>query len=510
MKNQKIPEQNKKDEDSKLKQDSELPNDNTEKKDIITKKNFFLNIIYSSPYSIYISPLLTLFSITILGNINFTIQMTSQYLINLSGTNFFQYEISKKAISLILLSQCFYTFSKSVGYTLISNEFYKIKIKKLLLITIFISMGCNFFLFSVTTYSFFIKLLYVIYSLSSGLVYVPLLKQNWIYFPSNKGLTSGSYNCFEFINIIFLFPCFDPSKNYFEIKIINIFFSFLLISLFLYINDKDQFFFEGGKSYSEYNQKKEEEEKLNENKMEQFEVEVDIPQSNILQKAKKFLFDLISKRFILLFFTYLLLLESIYIISLSYSSYATKYNLLMFSSKVNLYTFFILYCISSLVFGILYDFKKSIRTLLSVIIFLSIISILLFIPSLYFSKFFLWLICVINAISLSGIKTLFYTLVNREFLVNENNFYLLSLFIFSEIGVYLITPFVLNSMSKNIYGYILTYFIIILMLLSAFYIIRMKLYQVMVEIDESNENSKEAKGKRELKKQDEFPPLATS
>ena len=176
------------------------------------------------------------------------------------------------------------------------------------------------------------------------------------------------------------------------------------------------------------------------------------------------IYDLSSKRFILLIITYLLLLFSNYIISLIYLPFSIIFNLKMFfNSSIHLTIYITIYCLSSLFF----------------FFFLSALSILLFFPTKYFS-YIIDLLSILNAVSLSGIKTIMYPLVYREFFNNEGNYYLISIFILSEILVYMLTPIILKYFVFELTDFIMIFITCMAMLFGGLFIMVRKLIILQV------------------------------
>jgi len=196
---------------------------------------------------------------------------------------------------------------------------------------------------------------------------------------------------------------------------------------------------------NEKENKEENKEEKKEEKIEQFETDNKEEENSVENNERFNIFiqnlyaDITSYRFILLIITYFLLLFSNYILSLIYLPFGIIFDLRMFFDSSNQLIFYIIiYFMSSIFFGISFDLKM-VRTLVIRLILLSIVTIILFFPTKYFS-YFLDVLSLLNAICLSGIKSIIYPLVYREFFNNEENYYLISIFLLVEIVIYIITP----------------------------------------------------------------------
>ena len=219
--------------------------------------------------------------------------------------------------------------------------------------------------------------------------------------------------------------------------------------------------------------------------------------------------DITSQRFILLIITYFLLLFSNYILSLIYLPFSIIFELRMFLDSSNqLIIYIIIYFISSIFFGISFDLRM-VRTLVVRLIFLTAITIILFFPTKYFS-YFLDILSLLNSLCLSGIKAIIYPLVYREFFNNEENYYLISIFLLVEIIVYMITPFILKFIIFDIADFIMIFITCIGMLFGGYYIMTKKLFPlIIIDINENFDiNTNKGKGLKQLHLQDELPPLS--
>ena len=180
---------------------------------------------------------------------------------------------------------------------------------------------------------------------------------------------------------------------------------------------------------------------------------------------------------------------------------------MFFSSSIHLTIYITIYCLSSLFFGISFDLKN-VRYIIIRLISLSVLSILLFFPTKYFS-YIIDLLSILNAVSLSGIKTIMYPLVYREFFNNEGNYYLISIFIFSEILVYTLTPILLKYFVSELTDFIMIFITCLAMLFGGFFIMFKKLFPIIIDSNDNYDiSTKRGQGLKQLSLQDELPPLS--
>ena len=507
---------------------------------------------------LYIPLIFSSFIYMVLNEINFLIQIDPDYLlklnINAENTNQISNKIninksSKKFIMIILLIN---KLSKSLGHLITNTKLLKKRIDILLLFSIIISLLCNLFLFFKNTTNDVIFIIHIFFAFSSGLFFLPLLKINWTFLPFNEGLVSGAFNSFEYFSIIFL----SLINKILELKyllIINSIFYIIIFIMTLYLKYKIKGFFSGKSSYLYFSLeqknektdpelvdnliKTEEEENNTKNKnkskknkitnsenkddenenekIEQFDTDKEEDEESIKDKEEyKTIFiqnlisDLSSQRFILLIVTYFLLLFSNYIISLIYLPFTMIFNLkMLLNSSIHLTLYVTIYCLSSLFLGILFDLKN-VRYLIVRLITLSIISILLFFPTKYIS-YFIDLLSIINAVCLSGIKTIMYPLVYREFFNNEGNYYLISIFIFCEILIYTLTPFLLKYFAFELTDFIMIFINCTAMLFGGLYIMVNKLFPIIIDTNDNYDiHTKRGQGLKQLSLQDELPALS--
>ena len=419
--------------------------------------------------------------------------------------------------------------SKSIGHLILNTKLFKKKIDKLLLISNIFACLNNllFFLRNLGTKTIFC--LHIFNAFTSGLFFITLLRLNWSFLPLNEGLACGIITGFEYFSIIYLalFYKFLKFKYLFMINLIFNIFSFFAI---FFIKYKFKGFYIGKSSDLDFNleqnnknleenlikiedeNKNEESEK--EEKIEQFDTDKE-EESNDDNNEKFSMFiqnlysDITSQRFILLIITYFLILFSNYILSLIYLPFGIIFELRMFFDSSNqLIIYILIYFISSIFFGVSFDLRM-VRTLVVRLIFLTVVTILLFFPTKYFS-YCLDILSLLNALCLSGIKAIIYPLVYREFFNNEENYYLISIFLLVEIVVYMITPFILKYIIYEIADFIMIFITCIGMLFGGYYIMTKKLFPLII-ID-SNENfditTNKGEGLKQLHLQDELPPLS--
>lgn len=515
-------------------------NDNNEKK---TKQ---------SQIDIYIPLILTAFIYMVINAANFMIQIDPDYLIKLN-INMENTNLNSNKIKLLKVSKYFIMtilivnmLSKSLGYIITNIKIFQKKINYILLFFIVISISCNVFLFFNKTTIKILFIIHIFLSFSSGLFFVPFIRINWSFLPFNEGLVSGAFNGFELFSIFFL----SIINRFLELKylfLINSFFYVVIFIMTIYLNHKYRGFFYGKISYlyfsleqknektdpnlvenlikaeeDENNKKiKKSELKSSENsktdeKMEQFDVDEEDGENNkenendenkkiVLQNL---LSDITSNRFILLLVSYLFLLLSNYIVSLIYLPFSVIFNLkMLLNSSIHLTIYVLIYSLSSLFFGISFDLKN-IRYLIVRLILISSFSIILFFPTKYHS-YFLDLLSIINAVSLSGIKTIIYPLVYREFFNTEGNYYLISIFLFAEIIIYFLTPYLLQYFAFELTDFVIIFMTCMAMLLGGFFIMAKKLFPIITDTNDSYDiNTKQGQGLKQLSLQDELPPLS--
>ena len=490
----------------------------------------------------YIPLILSGFSYMCNNTLNCMIQIEPDYLLklnnNLENTKLDKNKTSinntsKKLIMWILFINI---LSKSSGHLILNTKILRKKIDLLLLITNGIAFFSNLLFYFGKIETDIIFILHIFNAFSSGLFFVTFLRLNWSFLPLNEGLVSGIFTSFEYFSIVHLALFYKVIEFKYLFIINDIYIVLSFISIF-FIKYKFKGFYLGKSSDLEYNSEQkeknidksleenlikiEEDEKKNEiknqkeEKIEQFETDNKEEENNIENNERFSLFlqnlyaDITSYRFILLIITYFLLLFSNYILSLIYLPFGIIFDLRMFFDSSNQLIFYILiYFISSIFFGISFDLKM-VRTLVIRLIFLSILTIILFFPTKYFS-YFLDVLSLLNALCLAGIKSIIYPLVYREFFNNEENYYLISIFLSVEIIIYMFTPLLLKLFIFDIADFIMIFITCIGMLFGGYYIMTKKLFPLIIIDTNGNYdlNTKKGQGLKQLHLQDELPPLS--
>ena len=516
-----------------------------EKKEELNEIEHKIKLKQSQLY-FYIPLILSGFCYMCHNSLNLMIQLEPDYLIkvnkNLENTKLDKNKtrinnLSQKLIMWILFINI---LAKSLGHLILNTKILKKKIDTLLIISNSIAFLINLLLFFRKIGTKLIFCLHIFNAFSSGLFFVTLLRLNWSFLPLNEGLTCGIFTSFEYFSIVYL-ALFYKILEFKFLFMINFICNLLSLIAIAIIKYKFKGFYLGKSSDFDYNieQKEknidnslkenlikiEEDESKNEiknekeekeEKIEQFETDTKEEESISTENNEKFSMliqnlyaDITSYRFILLIITYFLLLFSNYILSLIYLPFGIIFDLRMFFDSSNqLIIYIIIYFLSSIFFGITFDLKM-VRTLVIRLIFLSTLTILLFFPTKYFS-YFLDILSLLNALCLSGIKTIIYPLVYREFFNNEENYYLISIFLLVEIIVYMITPFILEILIFDIADFIMIFITCIGMLFGGYYIMTKKLFPlIIIDINENYDiNTKKGQGLKQLHMQDELPPLS--
>lgn len=497
---------------------------------------------------IYIPLLLSAFIYMVLNTSNFIIQIEPDYLLKLNingdntNLNSDKIKLNKSSKNFILTILLINMFSKAFGYTITNIKIFKKKIDFILLFFIGISVFCNIFLYINKTTNKIIFIIHIFLAFNSGLFFVPLLKINWFFLPFNEGLVSGAFHSFEYFSIIFL-SLINKFLGLKYLFLINSIFYIIIFFMIFYLNYKYIGFFNGKSSYlyfslEQKNEKtdpnlvenlikaeedvkntlnkkelKNSENIDNDPKIEQFDTDKEEESSkenddNKILFFRNLLSDLSSKRFMLLIMSYLFLLLSNYIISLIYLPFSIIFNMkMLLSSSIHLTIYILIYSFSSLFFGITFDLKN-IRYLIVRLTLLSVLTIILFFPTKYIS-YFLDLLSILNAVCLSGIKTIIYPLVYREFFNNEGNFYLISIFQLAEIVIYFFTPIFLKYFAFELADFIMIFITCLAMLLGGFIIMAKKLFPIIIDTNENYDiNTKRGQGLKQLSLQDELPPLS--
>ncbi len=529
--------------------ENEIKEEKKEKNDDEIKINEMDNKVIKSKQSklyFYIPLILSGFSYMCHNSLNYMIQIEPNYLIklnnNLENTKLDKNKtiINNTSKALIIWILFINILSKSLGYLILNTKLFNKKIDILYLISIIISFLINLLFYFKKEEINIIFISHLFNSFASGLFFVTLLRLNWSFLPLNEGFVSGIFNSFEFFSIVHLSLFYKIIKFKYLFLINAIYCALSFISV-IYIKYKFKGFYLGKSADLEYNseqkidknvnnnleenlikiekdEKKDEIKTDKEEKIEQFDLDIkeeEEEKNNFENKERLSIFfqslyaDITSSRFILLIITYFLLLFSNYILSLIYLLFGFIFDLKMFFNSSNhLILYIIIYFMSSIFFGISFDLKM-VRTLVIRIIFLSILTIVLFFPTKYF-PYFLDILSLLNSICLSGIKTIIYPLVYREFFNNEENYYLISIFLIIEIFIYIFTPSILKLFVYDIADFIMIFITCIGMLIGGYYIMTKKLFPLIIIDTNGNYdlNTKKGKGLKQLHLQDELPPLS--
>jgi len=519
---------------------------------------------------LYIPLILSAFIYMVFNSVNFLIQIEPDYYIKINANientklNSDKIRMNKKSKNFIIIVLLINMFSKSIGHLITNPKIIRKNVDILLLLSLSIMLGCNIFLFLQKTTTRVIYILHIFFSFASGLFFVPLLRINWSFLPFNEGLVNGAFNSFEYFSIIIL----SLIKRVVELKylfIVNIVLNVMAFICIIYLKIKYKGIFTGKLSYLDYsiNQKnakadpnlvenlikaeddesnnksiKKEDKKESKNKgkkkgkdkekekdkeeddeekekIEQFETDKEEEEESDKDDDEYLKFfiqnlisDISSNRFILLLVTYILLLFSNYIISLIYLPFSIIFNFkMLLNSSIHLTIYMFIYGLSALFFGIYFDLKN-VRFIVDRLIFLSSLTIILFFPTKYFS-YFLDLLSILNAVCLSGIKSVIYPLVYREFFNNERNYYLISIFLFAEIFIYFLSPLILKYFVFELADFVVIFITCLGMLLGGYYIMTKKLFPIIIDTNENYDiNTNRGKGLRQLHLQDELPALS--
>ena len=497
----------------------------------------------------YVPLILSGFSYMCHNSLNYMIQIEPDYLLklnnNLQSTKLDKNKtgINNTSKSLIMWTLFINILSKSLGHLILNTKSLKNKIDILMLISYGLSFFINILFYFGNTETDIIFILHIFNAFTSGLFFVTLLRLNWSFLPLNEGLVSGVFISFEYFSIVHL-ALFYKIVEFKYLFVINDIYIILAFICLFFIKYKFKGFYLGKSSDLDYNldqneknvdknleenlikikedekkneivNEKENKEEKKEEKIEQFETDNKEEENSVENNERFNIFiqnlyaDITSYRFILLIITYFLLLLSNYILSLIYLPFGIIFDLRMFFDSSNQLIFYIIiYFMSSIFFGISFDLKM-VRTLVIRLILLSIVTIILFFPTKYFS-YFLDVLSLLNAICLSGIKSIIYPLVYREFFNNEENYYLISIFLLVEIVIYIITPFILKLFIFDIADFIMIFITCIGMLFGGYYIMTKKLFPLIIIDTNGNYDltTKKGQGLKQLHLQDELPPLS--
>ena len=532
-------------------------NEETKDNDILKEPEYNTKIkIKQSQLYFYVPLVLSGFSYMCHNSLNYMIQIEPDYLLKLDN-NLLNTKLDKNKTSinntsksLIMWILFINILSKSLGHLILNTKSLKNKIDTLIIISYSLSFFTNILFYFGNIETDLIFILHIVNAFTSGLFFVTLLRLNWSFLPLNEGLVSGIFTSFEYFGIVHL-SLFYKVVEFKYLFVINDIYIILAFICIFFIRYKFKGFYLGKSSDLDYNldqkeknedksleenlikikedEKKEdiineknvkeerEEKEEKEEKIEQFETDnnKEEEENNVKNNERFNIFlqnlyaDITSYRFILLIITYFLLLFSNYILSLIYLPFGIIFDIRMFFDSSNQLIFYIIiYFISSIFFGISFDLKM-VRTLVIRLIFLSMMTIILFFPTKYFS-YFLDVLSLLNALCLSGIKSIIYPLVYREFFNNEENYYLISIFLLVEIIIYILTPFILKLFIFDIADFIMIFITCIGMLFGGYYIMTKKLFPLIIIDTNGNYDltTKKGQGLKQLHLQDELPPLS--
>ena len=532
-------------------------NEETKDNDILKEPEYDTKIkIKQSQLYFYVPLVLSGFSYMCHNSLNYMIQIEPDYLLKLDN-NLLNTKLDKNKTSinntsksLIMWILFINILSKSLGHLILNTKSLKNKIDTLIIISYSLSFFTNILFYFGNIETDLIFILHIVNAFTTGLFFVTLLILNWSFLPLNEGLVSGIFTSFEYFGIVHL-SLFYKVVEFKYLFVINDIYIILAFICIFFIKYKFKGFYLGKSSDLDYNvdqkekngdksleenlikikedEKKEdiineknvkeerEEKEEKEEKIEQFETDnnKEEEENNVKNNERFNIFlqnlyaDITSYRFILLIITYFLLLFSNYILSLIYLPFGIIFDIRMFFDSSNQLIFYIIiYFISSIFFGISFDLKM-VRTLVIRLIFLSMMTIILFFPTKYFS-YFLDVLSLLNALCLSGIKSIIYPLVYREFFNNEENYYLISIFLLVEIIIYILTPFILKLFIFDIADFIMIFITCIGMLFGGYYIMTKKLFPLIIIDTNGNYDltTKKGQGLKQLHLQDELPPLS--
>ena len=532
-------------------------NEETKDNDILKEPEYNTKIkIKQSQLYFYVPLVLSGFSYMCHNSLNYMIQIEPDYLLKLDN-NLLNTKLDKNKTSinntsksLIMWILFINILSKSLGHLILNTKSLKNKIDTLIIISYSLSFFTNILFYFGNIETDLIFILHIVNAFTTGLFFVTLLRLNWSFLPLNEGLVSGIFTSFEYFGIVHL-SLFYKVVEFKYLFVINDVYIILAFICIFFIRYKFKGFYLGKSSDLDYNldqkekngdksleenlikikedEKKEdiineknvkeerEEKEEKEEKIEQFETDnnKEEEENNVKNNERFNIFlqnlyaDITSYRFILLIITYFLLLFSNYILSLIYLPFGIIFDIRMFFNSSNQLIFYIIiYFISSIFFGISFDLKM-VRTLVIRLIFLSMMTIILFFPTKYFS-YFLDVLSLLNALCLSGIKSIIYPLVYREFFNNEENYYLISTFLLVEIIIYILTPFILKLFIFDIADFIMIFITCIGMLFGGYYIMTKKLFPLIIIDTNGNYDltTKKGQGLKQLHLQDELPPLS--
>ena len=377
-------------------------------------------------------------------------------------------------------------------------------LKNTLLISYFLLILSNLILFLFNGF-FHTYISIILYSISNGISFLAILEEMWKIFPISRGLITGILNCSNNFGIFIFNPLYDFLRSDRIFLIINItFFTIGCVSILFTLNIKETKKKKRRGSFQESSSKDILSEQLNEE-------EENIDDDNITEKDNpskegndllKMLSEIFSFKYVYIISSFLLLLASVYIVSISYLSFMYLNTIPMISyKKIYFYIYMISYSVSSIVFGYLYDFK-GFRNRIIYLITSYNFSLLLFIP-LFKMSFLIFIIEIINASALGGVNTMFLPVFYKEF-SSEFCFRIMGLTLSLSSIVYFVIPILMKKLVFNLFGCIVFYIFAFLLNIEAYSLITNFLYPVNLSL-----LSKEQEYKIDLNKQDELRELAT-
>ena len=387
-------------------------------------------------------------------------------------------------------------------------------LKNTLLISYFLLILSNVILLF-TKGIFQIYLSIFLYSISNGISFLSILEEMWKIFPISRGLITGILNSSNIFGIFIFNPFYDYLRNDNLFLVINsTLFSLGCVFILFCLNIKEKKKKKERRSFNENNSENLQElnEALNsenndENVNEYINENVSSDEEeNKAKKEKKELLKMFSEifsfKYVYIISSFLLLLASIYIVSISYLSFMYLNTIPMIKyKKVYFYIYMISYSISSILFGYLYDFKGFRNRIIYLITSYSF-SLLLFIP-LFKISFLIFIIEIINASALGGINTMLLPVFYKEF-SSEFCFRIMGLTLSLSSIVYFVIPILMKKLVFNLFGCIVFYIFAFLLNIEAYSLITNFLYPVNLSL-----LSKEQEYKIDLNKQDELRELAT-
>ncbi len=377
-------------------------------------------------------------------------------------------------------------------------------LKNTLLISYFLLILSNLILFLFNGI-FHTYLSITLYSISNGISFLAILEEMWKIFPISRGLITGILNCSNTFGIFIFNPLYDFLRSDRIFLIINItLYTIGCVSILFTLNIKEtKKKKKKRRSFQETSSKdilsdplNEEEENVDDDSL----IEEDNPRKEG-NDLLKMLSEIFSFKYVYIISSFLLLLASVYIVSISYLSFMYLNTIPMISyKKIYFYIYMLSYSISSIVFGYLYDFKGFRNRIIYLITSYSF-SLLLFIP-LFKISFLIFIIEIINASALGGVNTMFLPVFYKEF-SSEFCFRIMGLTLSLSSIVYFVIPILMKKLVFNLFGCFIFYIFAFLLNIEAYALIANFLYPVNLSL-----LLNEQQYKMDLNKQDEPRELA--